>query len=113
MSPTAVGEEDGETKITVTATVNGSTRYVDAKTVTVSVGGGTAISGTDYDAVANFDITIAAGEASKTGTFDLTPTNDVLDEANETIDITGTSGDLTITPATSPSPTMTVQAGRV
>ena len=100
VSPTAVGEEDGETKITVTATVNGSTRYVDAKTVTVSVGGGTAISGTDYDAVANFDITIAAGEASKTGTFDLTPTNDVLDEANETIDITGTSGDLTITPAT-------------
>ena len=100
VSPTAVGEEDGETKITVTATVNGSTRYVDAKTVTVSVGGGTAISGTDYDAVANFDITIAAGEASKTGTFDLTPTNDVLDEANETIDITGTSGSLTITPAT-------------
>ena len=100
VSPTAVGEEDGETEITVTATVNGSTRYVDAKTVTVSVGGGTAISGTDYDAVANFDITIAAGEASKTGTFDLTPTNDVLDEANETIDITGTSGDLTITPAT-------------
>ena len=65
VSPAAVGEEDGETKITVTATVNGSTRYVDAKTVTVSVGGGTAISGTDYDAVANFDITIAAGEASK------------------------------------------------
>ena len=100
VSPTAVGEEDGETKITVTATVNGSTRYVDAKTVTVSVGGGTAISGTDYDSVANFDITIAAGEASKSGTFDLMPTNDVLDEANETINVTGTSGSLTITPAT-------------
>ena len=100
VSPTAVGEEDGETEITVTATVNGTTRYVDAKTVTVSVGGGTAISGTDYDAVANFDITIAASDASKTGTFDLTPINDVLSEANETINVAGTSGSLTITPTT-------------
>ncbi len=100
VSPATVGEEDGETKITVTATVNGSTRYVDAKTVTVSIGGGTANSGTDYTAVSNFDITIAAGEASKSRTFDLEPTNDVLDEANETIDVTGTSGSLTITPAT-------------
>ena len=100
VSPAAVGEEDGETEITVTATVNGTTRYADAKTVTVSVGGGTAISGTDYDAVTSFDITIAAGDASKTGTFDLRPTNDVLDEANETINVTGTSGSLTITPTT-------------
>ena len=100
VSPATVGEEDGETEITVTATVNGTTRYVDAQTVTVSVGGGTAISGTDYDAVPSFDITIAAGDASKSGTFDLTPTDDVLDEANETINVTGTSGSLTITPTT-------------
>ena len=100
VSQAAVGEEDGETEITVTATVNGSTRYVDAKTVTVSVGGGTATSATDYGAVENFDIIIAAGDASKSGTFDLTPTNDVLHEANETINVTGTSGSLTITPAT-------------
>ena len=73
VSPTTVGEGAGETEITVTATVNGSTRYVDAKTVTVSVGGGTATSATDYDAVPNFDITIAAGDASKAGTFDLSP----------------------------------------
>ena len=101
VSPATVGEEDGETEITVTATVNGTTRYVDAKTVTVSVGGGTAISGTDYDAVSNFDITIAAGDASKAGTFDLLiPINDVLDEANETINVAGTSGSLTITSTT-------------
>ena len=100
VSPATVGEEDGETEIMVTATVNGTTRYADARTVTVSVGGGTAISGTDYDAVPSFDITIAAGDASKTGTFDLTPTNDVLDEANEMINVTGTSGSLTITPTT-------------
>ena len=100
VSPTTVGEENGKSKITVTATVNGETRYVDAKTVTVSVGGGSATSDTDYHAVANFDITIAAGDSSKAGTFDLTPTEDFLDEINETINVTGASGSLTITPAT-------------
>ena len=100
VSPATVGEGAGETEITVTATVNGTTRYVDAKTVTVSVGGGTSISDTDYDAVANFDITIAAGDASKTGTFDLTPTQDDLHEGSETINVSGTSDSLTITPAT-------------
>ena len=100
VSPATVGEGAGETEITVTATVNGTTRYVDAKTVTISVGGGTAISGTDYDAVVNFDIIIAAGDSSKAGTFDLTPAEDFLDEINETINVTGASGSLTITPAT-------------
>ena len=100
VSPDTVGEEDGKTEITVTATVNGTTRYVDAKTVTVSVGGGTAISGTDYTAVTSFDITIAAGDASKDGTFDLTPTNEDLYEGNETIDVTGTSSSITVTKAT-------------
>ncbi len=99
VSPATVGEGDGETEITVTATVNGATRYVDAKTVTVSVGGGTAISGTDYTAVSSFDITIAAGDASKAGAFDLEPTDDVVHEENETIDVTGSSGMLTITKA--------------
>ena len=100
VSPATLGEGDGLTQITVTAAVNGTTRYVDARTVTVSVGGGTAISGTDYGAVSNFDITIAAGDASQTGTFDLTPTDDALHEEDETIEVTGTSGALTITPAT-------------
>ena len=99
VSPDTVGEGDGETEITVTATVNGTTRYVDAKTVTVSVGGGTAVSGTDYSAVSSFDITIAAGDASKAGTFDLEPTDDAVHEESETVDVTGSSGGLTITKA--------------
>ena len=96
-NPDMVGEEDGATVITVTAGVNGTTRYVDAKVVTVSVGGGTATSVTDYGLVSNFAITIAAGEASGTGSFTLTPVNDVLDEEDETIDVTGTSGALVVT----------------
>ncbi|MCY4278263.1 MAG: hypothetical protein OXE81_10590, partial [Gammaproteobacteria bacterium] len=94
-----VGEADEETEITVTATVNGATRYKDATTVAVSVGGGTATSATDYKAVAAFNITIPAGEASATGTFDLTPTQDTLHEGTETIDVTGASGTLDVTKA--------------
>ncbi len=96
-APDSVGEEDGATTITVTAAVNGSTRYVEAKTVTVSVDDDSATSPGDYAAVTDFDITIAAGAASATGTFDLTPVNDVLDEADETVTVSGTSAGLTIT----------------
>ena len=97
-----VGEGDATaTTVTVTATVNGATRYTDAKTVVVSVGAGasTATSAADYAAVAAFNITIAAGAASATGTFDLTPIQDTLHEGTETIDVTGTSGTLDVTKA--------------
>ncbi len=97
VSPDEVGEEDGETEITVTAAVNGATRYPEAKTVRVSVGGGTATSTDDYGAVTSFDITIGAGEESEEGTFKLNPANDTLAEGEETVDVTGVSGALTIT----------------
>ena len=121
VSPAKLGEGDGETEITVTATVNGATRYQDAKTVTVSVGGGTATSGSDYDAVSNFGITIAAAAASQTGTFDLEPTDDTLQEQDETINVAGSSGSLTITSAritiedndaTGPTGTVSLSASR-
>ena len=99
-TPSTVAEDAGATVVTVTATVNGTTRYVDAKTVVVSVDDGTAASPADYAAVNNFNITIAAGAASHTGSFTVTPVDDDLDEANETIDVTGTLTDITITPAT-------------
>ncbi len=97
-SPDSVTENGGAKTITVTAAVNGATRYAEAKTVSVSAGGGTAISVTDYMAVDSFDITIGAGEDDATNTFTLTPTNDVLAEGNETIDVTGTLSGITITP---------------
>ena len=42
----------------------------------MSVGGGTATSGTDYATVSNFTVTIPQETASETGTFTLTPTQD-------------------------------------
>ena len=112
----SVAEDDGATTITVTATVDGASRFAEATTVTVNVAGSGTATAVDFAAVSDFDITIAAGEASKTGTFTLTPTNDVVDETDETITVSGTSGSLTVNSATitltdddaTPSITLTV-----
>ena len=63
------------------------------------MGGGSATSGTDYTAVTDFTLTIAATESTGTGTFTLTPTQDSVSEGDETIDVTGTVGDFTVTKA--------------
>ena len=99
-APDTVAEGAGATAVTVTATVNGSTRYGEARTVTVSVGGGTAASPADYAAVANFDIVIPLGAASHTGSFTLTPADDALDEPDETVNVTGALSGATVTPDT-------------
>ena len=99
-TPSTVAEDAGATVVTVTATVNGTTRYVEAQTVAVSVADDTAASPADYAAVSGFNITIAAGAASQSGSFTVTPVDDDLDESNETIDVTGTLTDITITGAT-------------
>ena len=99
VSPASVSEDDGATTVTVTATLGGSATLPDATEVTVSVGGGSATSGTDYTAVSNFTVTIPKESASETGTFTLTPTNDSLAEGEETIDVTGTATGFTVTKA--------------
>ena len=96
----SVAEDDGATTITVTATVDGTSRFVDATTVTVSVGGSGTATAVDFAAVSAFDITIAAGAASKTGTFTLTPTDDAVDETDETVTVRGMSSGLTVNAAT-------------
>ena len=97
---TSVGESDGATTITVTATLDGTTRFPAARTVTVSVAGSGAASAVDFAAVSDFDIEIAAGAASGTGSFTLTPTADALDETNETVTVSGALGSLTVNSAT-------------
>ena len=99
VSPTSVSEDDGTTTVTVTATLDGSATLSTATEVTVSVGGGTATSGTDYATVSNFTVTIPQETASETGTFTLTPTQDDIAEGDETIDVTGTADDFTVTKA--------------
>ena len=91
-------ESASASTITVTALLNGDARNFDT-TVTVSVGGGDStatpgidfILGTDFIAVNDFTITIAADTVSNTGTFTLTLNPDDMDEDNETVAVTGTT----------------------
>ena len=97
VNPTSVGEADGATAVTVTATLNGAARG-SATAVTVAVGytGDSATEGTDYQTVSDFTVTIGAGATSGTGTFTLTPTQDLVSEGDESITVGGTATDLTV-----------------
>ena len=90
VSPKSVGEGAAATTVTVTASLNGGTRG-EATPVSVTVGSGTATSGTDFAAVTGFSISIPANTQSHTGTFTLTPTQDTVDEPDETVTVGGTT----------------------
>ena len=99
VSPTSVDEGDGATTVTVTATLPGST-FATGQTMTVAIGatGDAAAEGTDYAAVADITVSIAAGATSATGTFSIDPTQDVLDEGTgENLSVEGTLTGVTIT----------------
>ena len=95
--PVGVAEDAGATEVTVTASTDGDV-FVDARTVTVTVGadGDGAESGTDYETVSGFTITIAAGRTSGSAAFTLTPIDDRVIEGDEPITVSGTSPDLVV-----------------
>ena len=98
VNPTSVEEDDAATTVTVTATLDEDARAIGT-TVTVAVGetGDSATEGTDYTAVSDLTVMIAAGSTSGTGTFTLTPTDDTLGEGSETVSVTGSATGLTVT----------------
>ena len=97
-SQTSLAENAGKTSVTVTASVTGGTAYEDDKTVEIDVGadGSTATEGEDYATVGALTLTIPAGATTREMSFDLTPTNDDVDENDEIIRIAGESGDLSV-----------------
>ena len=88
--PQRVGESDGATTVTVTATLNGGARD-STVSLTVTVGSGTATSSVDFTTVQDVPLTIDGGERSGSGTFILTPTVDTTDEADETVAVSATT----------------------
>ena len=84
-----VGTAGNARVVTVTATVGGTTRFAVERRVVVSVAGSGVPNAVDFTPVSDIEITIPAGAASGTGTFTLNPTNDIEDEANETVTVTG------------------------
>ena len=101
VDPTAVSEGAGTTSVTVTGTLNGLPRDTETE-VNVSVAGVTATAeGTDFATVNAFTLTIPANSKSGTATFDLTPTDDSIQEVAETISVSGENDDdLTVSAAT-------------
>ena len=94
VSPGIVAEDAGATTVTVTATLDEAARTT-ATSVTVSRTGGTATSGTDYAAVSNLTLTIAANQTSGSATFTFTPTDDSVAESDETVILTASATDVT------------------
>ena len=101
VSPASVAEGDGPTPITVTATSTDT--FNDAQVVPITVRGSGDTAAVDFVLVDTFNLTLPAHVTSTTGTFTLTPTDDQVDEADETIRIQSThllvtqSGTLTLT----------------
>ena len=95
--PGRVSEGDGATPVTVTATLDRALRQ-QATAVTVTVSGSGDAGAADFAAVRDFAITIPANAASGAGTFTLTPEDDAMVEADETLTVSGAS-DLPVTPA--------------
>ena len=93
MAPGAIpeGATGNARNVTVTGQLDAAARETDA-TVTLAVTGGTAVAGTDFTAVANVTLTIPAGSTSGTATVTLPPIDDNIDEPDETVRVTGTSG---------------------
>ena len=89
VNPTAVGEGASATTVTVTGTLNNAAR-TEGTAVTVTVSSGTA-SASDFAPVSAFTLTIDAGQASGTAMFTLTPTDDDVDEADETLTVAGST----------------------
>ena len=101
-NPNSLGEDDAATSVTVTATLNGSTR-TSATVVTIGTLAGSATKDTDYSATSLASITIPANTESGTGTLTITPTDDEVVEGDETITIPGsttTQVGLSVTSAT-------------
>ena len=91
LSPTSVAENAGATTVTVTGTVGGTTTYGAKQTLSISVDGSGTAEAVDFAAVSDFNLEIAAEGTKGTATFTLTPTDDKVDEANETITVSSSN----------------------
>ncbi len=99
VSPEEVREDAASAvDIAVTATLEGGLAGNDLA-VGVSVRGGTAVSGTDFAAVADFTVTIPAGAASGSAVFQFAPTDDDLPEPHESVVVAGSLSGFDVSPA--------------
>ena len=103
VSPNNLSEDASATTLTVTGTLNNDARS-SATNVTVMVGAAsdTAVEGTDYATVGSLSLTIGAGQTTGTTSFQLSPTDDAINEVDEALTVAGTTtaNGLTVTATT-------------
>ena len=99
-TPQEVAEDANATDVTVTvAWAAGQRAAATELTVEVGRSGDAATEGTDYTAVDDLTLTIDAGAAETSGTFELEPKDDAVDESDESLTVTTALTGLTVTPA--------------
>ena len=91
---TTIAEGEGATSVTVTATFDDGMTRADDVEVALSLAG--TASSSDYTATGLSNITIPMGQTSATGTVSLTPTDDQVDDDDETIEIRGAHDDFNV-----------------
>ena len=100
VSPATVREGAGAASLTVTAELDGAPADAEVA-VTLSLVGGTARAGTDFEAGDDVTLTIPAGAVRGTARMTLTPVDDEIDgpDETETVRVTGSANGFTVTPA--------------
>ena len=101
VSPEVVSEGAGEPPVMVTVTATGSTRMGEARTVTVSVIDSGEEAAVDYAAIKDFEIVVPAGApgTSASAQFALVPEDDMVDEADATLRVSGSVDGVTMAEA--------------
>ena len=99
LSTTTLTEDAAPTPTTLTADLVGSP-VPWATSVTVSASGGTATAGTDYQVIGTFEITIPATTTTGSAEITIHPTQDNLDEDDETVTFNAAATGLTAGTAT-------------
>ena len=89
VNPSTVGEDAGQTDVTVTAALDGSSTLATSTVVTITLDGTAANPGDYTVTTALTSITIPSGRSSATGTLTLTPAADSVVEGDETIEVSG------------------------
>jgi hypothetical protein len=91
----AIYENLGAQDIRVTLEVSGSTTYATDQTVPFTVTGTGAPDVVGFEPVTNFSIVLPAQALSASSTLTITPINNSVDEANETITLASSSPEVT------------------
>ena len=89
--PSSISENDGETTINVTATVQNLPSLEEDQKLPIMVRGSGRIEAVDFIPVPNFDLFLSAGASTASATFTLTPENDPEDETDESVLIESSS----------------------